>query len=86
MLPLRRAETDAPKAVYWIKKLVDLHQAHPSERDDMKEREFESFGDFAATASFVRSLSVSLPLPAASSKLVRFACQDQRTWQLSLAL
>jgi hypothetical protein len=68
MLRLCQAETDASKAVDWIKKLDDLHQAHPSERDEMTERELDCFSDLAVIASFVRSLSVSLSLPSPKLK------------------
>jgi hypothetical protein len=68
MLRLCQAETDASKAVDWIQKLDDLYQAHPSERDEMEEREFECFGDLAVITSFIQSLSVSLPLPSPKLK------------------
>jgi hypothetical protein len=68
MLRLCQAETDAPKAVDWAKKLDDLHRVHPSERDAMEEREFDCFSDLAAIASFVQSLSVLLSLPSATLK------------------
>ncbi len=38
MLRLCQADTDASKAVLWIKKLDDLHKSHPTEREDMEER------------------------------------------------
>jgi hypothetical protein len=63
MLRLCQAETDVFKAIAWIKKLDDLHRSHPNERDDMDERELDTFGDLAVTAGFVQSLSTSLPLP-----------------------
>jgi hypothetical protein len=68
MLRLCQAETDAAKAVDWIKKLDDLFQAHPSERDEMEEREYDCFGDLAVIAGFIQSLSASLQLPSAKRK------------------
>ena len=68
MLRLCQVETDASKAVPWIKKLDDLHRSHPSEREDMEERELDSFSDLAVIAGFVRSLSASLPLPPINLK------------------
>jgi hypothetical protein len=63
MLRLCQAETNVFKAVAWIKKLDDLHRTHPTDRDDMEERELDAFGDLAVTAGFVHSLSTLLPLP-----------------------
>jgi hypothetical protein len=63
MLRLCQAETNVFKAVDWIKKLDDLHRSHPTDRDDMEEREFDAFGDLAVTAGFVHSLSTLLRLP-----------------------
>ncbi|KAH9206767.1 hypothetical protein DL95DRAFT_347196 [Leptodontidium sp. 2 PMI_412] len=68
MLRLCQTETDASKSVAWIKKLDDLHQLHPSEREDMQEREFESFRDIAVIAGFVQSFSTMLPLPSINTK------------------
>jgi len=68
MLRVCQTETDASRAVAWIKKLDDLHRSHPAEREDMEEREFESFSDLAVIASFVQSLSVLLPLPPINLK------------------
>jgi hypothetical protein len=63
MMRLCQAETDESKAVAWIKKLDGLHRSHPSERDVMKQREWDSFSDLAVIAGFVQSLSTSLLLP-----------------------
>ncbi|KAF4628592.1 hypothetical protein G7Y89_g9563 [Cudoniella acicularis] len=53
MLRLCQAETDASSTITWIKKLDDFHRAHPSEREEMQEREYESFGDLAKWTNFV---------------------------------
>jgi hypothetical protein len=63
ILRLCQAETNASRAVAWIKKLDDLHRTHPTERDNMEEREWDSFSDLAVITEFVQSLSASLPLP-----------------------
>jgi hypothetical protein len=68
MLRLCQPETDASRAVAWIKKLDDLHQSHPTEREDMEERELDFFGDLAVITGFVQSLATSLPLPPISVK------------------
>ncbi|TVY80275.1 hypothetical protein LSUE1_G005899 [Lachnellula suecica] len=68
MLRLCESGVDASRSVPLIKKLDDLHRSHPSEREEMEEREFESFGDLAVIATFVQSLSGSLPLPPMSLK------------------
>jgi hypothetical protein len=64
MLRLCQVQTDASKAVTWIKKLDDLHRSHPTVREEMEERELESFSDLAVIAGFFQSLSASLPLPS----------------------
>jgi hypothetical protein len=59
MVRLCQAETNASKAVTWIKKLDDLHRSHPTEREEMEERELDPFSDLAVIAGFVQSLSAS---------------------------
>jgi hypothetical protein len=68
MLRLCQAETDASKAVVWIKKLDGLHRSYPTEREDMEERELDSFSDLAIIAGFIQSVSASLPLPPINLK------------------
>ncbi|KAH6666603.1 hypothetical protein B0J14DRAFT_195542 [Halenospora varia] len=68
MLRLCQTETTPPKAIDWIKKLDDLHQSYPSEREDMFESEFESFCDLAVIAGFIQSLTTILPLPRIDPK------------------
>jgi hypothetical protein len=84
MLRLCQAETDVSKSFDWIKKLDDLHKAHPSERERMEEREFDCFSDLAAVAGFVRSLSAVLALP--SNKLKRGQIYESRSKELALEL
>jgi hypothetical protein len=59
MVRLCQARTNASKAVTWIKKLDDLRRSHPTEREEMEERELDSFSDLAVIAGFVQSLSAS---------------------------
>lgn len=68
MLRLCQPETNASKAVDWIKKLDELHQSRPLERERMEEREFEAFGDLAVITSFTQSVSTSISLPSTSNK------------------
>jgi hypothetical protein len=84
MLRLCQAETDAAKAIDWIKKLDNLHQAHPSERATMEEREFDSLCDLAAIAGFVQSLSASVSLP--STKLRKGQIFDTCSKELTVEL
>lgn len=53
MLRLCQAETDAFKAVVWIKKIDDLYRSHPTEQENIKQGEIESFSDLAVIASFI---------------------------------
>ena len=52
----------------WVKKLSDLHRAHPSEREKMSEHEIDSFCDLVVVASFIHDLSSVVPLPQFSRK------------------
>jgi hypothetical protein len=64
MLRLCQPETTAAKAIDWIKKLDDLHRAHPLEREAMAEREADALSDMAIIVSFVQSLSPVISMPA----------------------
>ncbi|KAK2037282.1 hypothetical protein LZ31DRAFT_612436 [Colletotrichum somersetense] len=68
VLRLCHPDTTASKAVEWLKKLTDLQQAHPSEREKLDEGEFESFCKLAITVAFIQDLSKTVTLPAASRK------------------
>ncbi|KIW25228.1 uncharacterized protein PV07_08424 [Cladophialophora immunda] len=68
MLRLCQPESDALKATEWMKKLSDLHNAHPSEREKLEEREADSLGDLAVITSFVQVLSPSISMPSLSRK------------------
>ncbi|KAJ0166992.1 hypothetical protein CTA2_4876 [Colletotrichum tanaceti] len=68
VLRLCHPDTTASKAVEWLKKLTDLHQAHPSERENLGEGEFESLCDLATAIVFVQDLSRTVKMPAPSRK------------------
>ena len=59
MLRLCQAETSASKALDWIKKLADLHEAHPNVRDKLEEREVVSLASFAHIVGFILVLEES---------------------------
>lgn len=67
MLRLCQSETDVAKAANWVKKISDLHQAHPSERDRLEETEFDAFCDLVVIVSFAQDLAsavAALPPPS----------------------
>ena len=68
MLRLCHVETNASRAVAWIKKLDDLHRSHPMERENMEEREVDFFSDLVVVTGFIQSLSASLPLPSINQR------------------
>ena len=68
MLRLCQLETDALKATDWIKKLSDLHEAHPSEREKTQAREADSVGDLAIITSFIQDISPAISMPSLSRK------------------
>ncbi|KAK2006700.1 hypothetical protein LZ32DRAFT_668680 [Colletotrichum eremochloae] len=61
-------DTTASKAVEWLKKLTDLQQAHPSERESLDESEFEALCNLAVTVAFIQDLSSTVTMPAPSRK------------------
>ncbi|KIV83395.1 hypothetical protein PV11_05426 [Exophiala sideris] len=68
MLRLCQPETNALKAGDWIKKLSDLHNASPSEREKLEEREADSLSDVAIITSFIQDLSPVVSMPSLSRK------------------
>ncbi|CCF42619.1 hypothetical protein CH063_02879 [Colletotrichum higginsianum] len=68
VLRLCHPDTTASKAVEWLKKLADLHQSHPSERENLDESEFESLCDLAIAIVFVQDLPRTVTMPAPSRK------------------
>ncbi|KAI3542681.1 hypothetical protein CABS01_04147 [Colletotrichum abscissum] len=68
MLRLCHPDTTAAKAVEWLKKLGDLHQAHPEEREKLAESEFESLCDLATTVAFMQDVTSTISTPAPSRK------------------
>ncbi|EFQ29397.1 hypothetical protein CGRA01v4_05158 [Colletotrichum graminicola] len=68
VLRLCHPDTTASKAIEWLKKLTDLQQSHPSERERLDESEFESLCKLAATVAFIQDLSGTVTLPAPSRK------------------
>ncbi|KAK1993732.1 hypothetical protein LX36DRAFT_242556 [Colletotrichum falcatum] len=68
VLRLCHPDTTASKAIEWLKKLTDLQQAHPSEREKLDEGEFESLCSLAVAVAFIQDLSRTVTLPAPSRK------------------
>ena len=68
MLRLCQPETNVLRAADWMKKLSNLHEAHPSERAKLEEREADSLSDLAIITSFVQDLSRVISMPSLSHK------------------
>jgi hypothetical protein len=68
MLRLCQPETNVLRAADWMKKLSNLHEAHPSERAKLQEREADSLSDLAIITSFVQDLSRAISMPSLSHK------------------
>ncbi|KAG7069794.1 Ipa protein [Colletotrichum scovillei] len=60
--PALPPHTTAAKAVEWLKKLGDLHQAYPEEREKLVESEFESLCDLATTVAFIQDVTKLIEL------------------------
>ncbi|KAI0475396.1 hypothetical protein GGR56DRAFT_511374 [Xylariaceae sp. FL0804] len=63
-LRLCQSETNASKAVTWIKELDQFHRSHPEMREVLFEREVDALADLAVIVSFIHSLSPAVSLPA----------------------
>ncbi|KAK0653029.1 hypothetical protein B0T16DRAFT_435514 [Cercophora newfieldiana] len=68
MLRLCHPDTTAQKAVSWIKKLGDLHESRPEERDKLHEREVQAVFDLAIIIGFIHDLSPAVSMPGLSRK------------------
>ncbi|KAF2103130.1 hypothetical protein NA57DRAFT_63799 [Rhizodiscina lignyota] len=68
MLRLCQFETDTSKATDWMKKLSELHNSHPAEREKLEEREADSLSDLAIITSFMQDLSLAISMPSLSRK------------------
>ncbi|CAJ2502431.1 Uu.00g098250.m01.CDS01 [Anthostomella pinea] len=68
LLRLCQPETNASKAIDWIKKLDDHHTAHPSDREDLQDREVDALCDLAVIVGFIHSLSPVISMPAFNRK------------------
>lgn len=68
MLRLCQPETNAAKAVHWIKKLDDLHRSHPEDREALQEREIDALFDLAVIIGFIHSLTPTISMPALNRK------------------
>lgn len=68
VLRLCQSQTNAGKAVEWIKKLSDLYESHPIDREILQEREIETLGDLIVITAFIQDLSPVISMPALSRK------------------
>jgi hypothetical protein len=68
MLRLCQDDTTWSGAAQWLQKLEDLHRAHPLERDNLSEREYDCLGDLAIIVTFIQALSSVAQLPAPNHK------------------
>ncbi|KAI4645040.1 hypothetical protein J4E93_005839 [Alternaria ventricosa] len=68
MLRLCQDDINWSGAAQWLQKLEDLHRAHPLERDNLSEREYDCLGDLAIIVTFIQSLSSVAQLPAPNHK------------------
>ncbi|KAI8632889.1 hypothetical protein F5Y19DRAFT_419350 [Xylariaceae sp. FL1651] len=68
LLRLCQPEVTASKAIDWLKKIDNIHNKHPSERDNLQEREVDALGDLAIIVSFVHSLSSAISMPTLNRK------------------
>jgi len=68
MLRLCQTETTPTKAADWMKKLSDLHAAHPLERDRLAEREVDALSDLVVIVAFIQDISPVVSMPSFSRK------------------
>ncbi|PSR90863.1 ipa protein [Coniella lustricola] len=58
--------TNALRATDYMKKLNDLHRAHPLEREKMDDMEIDSLADLAVIVAFVQDLAQVVSMPSVS--------------------
>ncbi|KAL7786230.1 hypothetical protein V8C37DRAFT_392628 [Trichoderma ceciliae] len=68
VLRLCQPQTNASKAVEWIKKLSDLYESHPIDREGLQERVIDALGDLIVITAFIQDLSPVISMPALSRK------------------
>ncbi|EJT76681.1 hypothetical protein GGTG_06597 [Gaeumannomyces tritici R3-111a-1] len=68
VLRLCQDTTDASKAVDWITKLTELHEAHPEERKRLSNEEADALSDLAAIIGFTWEVSPAISMPPLSRK------------------
>jgi hypothetical protein len=68
VLRLCQSQTNASKAVEWIKKLSDLYESHPIDRETLHEREIDALKDLIVITAFIQDLSPVISMPALSRK------------------
>ncbi|RYO94287.1 hypothetical protein DL762_000611 [Monosporascus cannonballus] len=68
MLRLCQPETNASKAVDWIKKLDDLHKSHPGDKESLHAPEIDALCDLAIIVGFIHSLSPTIAMPSFNRK------------------
>ncbi|PTB36873.1 hypothetical protein M441DRAFT_61593 [Trichoderma asperellum CBS 433.97] len=68
VLRLCQSQTNASKAVDWIKKLSDLYESHPIDRETLQEREIDALGDLIVITAFIQDVSPVISMPALSRK------------------
>ncbi|KAL8377537.1 hypothetical protein RB595_008289 [Gaeumannomyces hyphopodioides] len=68
VLRLCQDTTDACKAVDWITRLTELHEAHPEERKRLSDGEADALSDLAAIIGFIWEVSPAISMPPLSRK------------------
>ncbi|KAH7149980.1 hypothetical protein B0J13DRAFT_583377 [Dactylonectria estremocensis] len=63
-----KPETNTVKAVDWIKKLSELHETYPTEREKLAECEAYSLSNLAVIIVFIQDLTSAIRLPSPTSK------------------
>ncbi|CAI7610485.1 unnamed protein product [Penicillium glandicola] len=67
MLRLCQPKLTVSTATTWIKKLSELHESHPQEREKLEDREADSLGDLAIIVGFIQELASVIPIPSFSN-------------------
>ncbi|KXH32926.1 hypothetical protein CSIM01_07553 [Colletotrichum simmondsii] len=68
LLTLCQPETTAAKAVSWLKKLGDLYQKIPLEREKFSEEVVDSLGSLAIIVNFIENATKAISMPPPSRK------------------
>ncbi|GJC88115.1 hypothetical protein ColLi_10953 [Colletotrichum liriopes] len=84
ILRLCDPDANAVRSVEWMRKLGELHQNYPAEREKLSEGEVDSLCNLAVVIGFIQDLSPTVSMPALSRKKGRYFVSQYQGLDLEL--